>query len=58
MWSADDARVLVFGQGGGAVLDAKTGKALIGATGWAFGLSNEYPTAFPPGVEPAIRFEF
>lgn len=55
-WSEDSARVIAFGQGGGAVLDAKTGTALIGATGWAFGLTSEIPTAFPPGVEPQFDF--
>ncbi len=56
-WSGDGKRVVVFGSGGGAVLDGSTGKALIGASGWAFGLSTEVPTAFPPGVEPMIDFE-
>jgi hypothetical protein len=54
-WSEDQSRALVLGQGGAVVLDASNGEQIATALGWAFGLTNELPSAFPPGVDPGFE---
>jgi hypothetical protein len=54
VWSEDESRAIVLGQGGAMVVDAKTGDTVATALAWAFGLSNELPQSFPPGLDPGF----
>jgi hypothetical protein len=53
-WSEDESAAIVLGQGGAIVVDGSTGKTVATALGRAFGLSNELPSSFPPGIDPGF----